>query len=130
MQIFLEECVVGLEHGHAQVARGLEAHPMRDEWRLDVHGIDSARELAARPPRGTAHHHSILRVEDEIARRLPRQLRVVLPRLRVTRRDEPGIATELGQIATEGLDRRRHAVDAREVDVGDQYNTHDAPPFD
>jgi hypothetical protein len=45
MQILFEERVIGLDDGDLQLARGLDADPVRDERRLHMQHIDPAREL-------------------------------------------------------------------------------------
>ena len=125
MQVFLEERVIGLEHRHAQLTRDPLADPMSDERRVDVHGVDAPAEREPRSSRRTPMHHAVFRIEDEVPRRLAQDPGVVLPRLRIARRDQPGLAVQRREVAAEGLNRGRDAVDAGEIDVRDEQDPHD-----
>ena len=124
MQVLLEERVIGLERRDVQAARGLDPDPMRDERRLDVQHVDAADEREASRERCARLHHAVLRIEREVARRLAQDARVVLPPCGIRGRDEPGLAAVRREVAAKRLDRCRHAVHAREVDVGDHQCTH------
>ena len=103
---------------------------MRDERRLDVQHVDAAGEREARRERRARLHHAVLGIEREIARRLAQHALVVLPPCGIRGRDEPGLAAVRCEVAAKRLDRRRHAVHAREVDVRDHEHAHASRPVE
>ncbi len=129
MQIFLEERVIRLEHRHAQLTRNLLADPVRDERCLDVHDVDAPAEREPCSQRGAPMQHSVFRIEDQIAGRLPQYPGVVLPCLGIAWRNQPRLAVQCREVASEGLNRGRDAVDAGEVDVRDEQDPHDHSRF-
>ncbi len=128
MQVLLEERVIGLERRDVQAARSLDPDPMRDERRLDVQHVDAADEGEASRERRARLHHAVFGIEREVARRLAQDTLVVLPPGRIRGRDEPGLAAVRREITAERLDRRRHAVYPREVDVRDHEHAHATGP--
>ncbi len=127
MQILFEERVVSLERLATELASDLEADAMRDERRLDVDEIDALPQLEAGRQRGAADHHPILRIEDEVTRRLAQHAGLCVARAGIRRRDQPALATERREVTPENLDRGGDTVDAREIHVRDHQHTHGAP---
>jgi hypothetical protein len=138
MQVLLEERVIGRDAGDSRAPR--EAYPgvVGDERRLNVHQIEAtgAQRIERAPERAPAHA-PVFGIARHRRRRHPQHPSFIARppgalthrrgapgRRIVARRHEAGLHAEARQVLAESADRGRDAVDAREIDVGDEEHAH------
>ena len=127
MQILLKERVIRRDDGQARAAREAHARIMRDEGRMDVYQIEvlgfepcerRAQCAPAHPPVfGIPRHRAGWHANHAAIRRCAWHSGV-------GGGYQHGLDSRAYQISAEGADRGGDAVDAREVDVGDEENPH------
>lgn len=126
MQVSLEERVVRREAGCARRSRMPHSCIVRDERRVDVDQIERmARTARERTQEISPEHAAILRVSRHPPARYANDTELDGVRRAVRGYDERGLDAALPEVRPERRDRRRHAVDAREVDIRDEEHAHD-----
>jgi hypothetical protein len=123
MQVFLEKRVIGRQHRYALLAR--KSHPgiVRDERRMDVHQVERLRLQCGEDGAQRARLHSpVFRIARNVGCAHAHDVGIIgfFGRRLVGGHDQHGIHARRAQIAAEGTDRGGDAIDAREVDIGDE----------
>ncbi len=129
MEVVLEEGVVRRHHGQSMFAREARRRVVRDEGRVDVHEIDARGELGIQHAAQRATVETpVFRIQRHAARGHAQDGRVVVVRRAgIRRRDQRGLDAERGEVGPEGADRSGDAVDAWEIHVGNEQDSHEAP---
>ena len=127
VQVLLEIGVVALDDRHAERIAEPQPGVVCGERRMHVDDVEApAAQLGEQAAHYPRTHQAVFRVEVEVTRRDTQDLEVVIERLRVLGCDQRDLVPLSQQFVAEGADRRRHAVDAWKVDVGDFEDAHAA----
>ena len=127
VQVLLEEGVVGRHAGHARAARAAHAGVVGQERRVDMHQVEFLRRQRIECPRERAPAHApVLGILGHRGGGDTQHVALGgrLGRVCVARRDQPRLDALGVQIVAEGADGGGDAVDAREVDIGDEQDPH------
>jgi hypothetical protein len=127
VQVLFEEGVVSDHARHSRAARAAHSRVVRDEWRMDMHQVEILRRQRIEcASQGAPAHAPVLGILGH--RGGGNAQHVTLCDRRggggVARRDQPCLDALAVEVVTEGADGSRDAVDAREVDVGDEQDPH------